>query len=135
MGSLLDIAQKLEATVNSLRTKIKTLKEDNSCAMTQVRGFEDLLKIRDKEIVELKKQAVDLKRGWHYPCDGCEDGHPSFWKTITESPQWKDWEKGAWEAGYDYDECEQGGMIGKEHLQSFLKFTIDNFLSKQEKRN
>lgn len=27
------------------------------------------------------------------PCSGCKDGHPSFWKTVIESPQWKEWSK------------------------------------------
>jgi len=70
------------------------------------------------------------------PCVGCKDGHPSFWKTVTESPQWMKWHKeqirrcgiGKIVKGrfnqqvYDMPEVEELGTISPGHFQEFLKF-------------
>ena len=72
--------------------------------------------------------------GWdeeHYQYK-CHDGyHPSFWKTIVESPQWKAWER---EVGrrlsknvvdqpvFDVDECREVGWFSSEHFAAFLDF-------------
>lgn len=73
------------------------------------------------------------------PCSGCKDGHPSFWKTIIESPQWKEWQKEqtrrfrnleqvgnkmVGETCYDMAEVEELGCISPAHFADFLKFTI-----------
>jgi hypothetical protein len=67
----------------------------------------------------------------------CSDGiHNSFWATVIESPQWKEWEKevahrmkvgkrderGNWlgEGIWDIDECRELGEISPEHFQDFL---------------
>lgn len=66
-----------------------------------------------------------LKEYYWQPCKGCKDGHPSFWKTIIESPQWKAWRKYAWEDRmlYDFGEVEELGIISTGHFQAFMKFT------------
>ena len=73
------------------------------------------------------------------PCVGCEDGHPSFWKTVLESPQWKKWQSEQLERGkkgkikdgkwsgkniYDMPEVEELGIISQKHFQDFMKFSI-----------
>lgn len=86
-------------------------------------------------IKELKK--TDNK--WNSDCSGCAGGHPSFWKTIIESPQWKKWEKEQsrrWDllAGnkkvrkgvYDMPEVEECGWLGEKHWQDFVRFIIKN---------
>ena len=57
------------------------------------------------------------------PCSGCKEGHPSFWKTVTESPQWKLWQKEQMKnPSRDMAEVEGLGCISPEHFQEFLKF-------------
>jgi len=61
------------------------------------------------------------------PCGGCKDGHPSFWKTVIESPQWKKWHEYAGpKMLYDFPEVEELGIIGERHFQDFIKFTVDS---------
>ena len=55
---------------------------------------------------------------WH-PCEGCKEGHSSFWKTIVESDEWKEWSK---IAQYDIPECEECGMMSSAHWKDFVKF-------------
>ena len=61
-------------------------------------------------------------RYWE-PCRGCTDGHPSFWKTIVESKEWKAWEKVANEKGFDYDESRECGWFSPSHFKAFLEYT------------
>ena len=82
------------------------------------------------------------------PCGGCKDGHPSFWKTVIESPQWLKWReelekrmkrgkivKGKFsENVYDLCEVEELGILGEKHFQDFLKFTF-KLLCKASKKN
>ena len=81
------------------------------------------------------------------PCKGCPDGHPTFWKTVVESPQWIAWEKQIaknfhkanvmldsgkeWPSAdyqekklpiYDVDECRECNVISPKHFQAFLRF-------------
>ena len=42
--------------------------------------------------MEKSKQGWD-ENHWEYHCGGCAEPHPSFWKTITESDEFKDWYK------------------------------------------
>ncbi len=61
------------------------------------------------------------------PCGGCKEGHPSFWKTVTESPQWKLWQKEQMNPKSKYEtrdmpEVEELGIISPEHFQDFLTF-------------
>lgn len=57
------------------------------------------------------------------PCTGCKDGHPSFWKTVIESPQWKKWQEEQMKnPTYDISEVEECGIISPKHFQDFLKF-------------
>lgn len=67
------------------------------------------------------KRHLDEFLGYYYnaPCLGCPEGHASFWKTIIESPQWKEWKK---VGQYDFAECECLGAMGKKHFQDFIKF-------------
>lgn len=66
---------------------------------------------------------------YNQECEGCGH-HPTFWKTIVESPQWKLWEKenskrmNAKPIGncFDLDECRELGVMGEKHFQEFIKF-------------
>ncbi len=83
----------------------------------------------------LKQYEEDLRKKFYWSaCSGCSDGHPSYWKTVVESPQWKAWEKEVhkrvhdqlgkdrMEGVYDIDECRECGFISAGHFQDFLKF-------------
>lgn len=61
------------------------------------------------------------KLRWESPCSGCGT-HPSFWKSVVESPQWGKWGEIAYEKGWDYDECRECGWMSQKHFQEFLKF-------------
>jgi hypothetical protein len=79
-----------------------------------------------------------IKSGWDKECYqyACSDGfHPSFWKTVTSSPQWQAWYKEqsrrlselrrnpkAKVAVFDIDESQECGWLGELHFQEFLKF-------------
>lgn len=79
---------------------------------------------------------------YNSPCCGCGDGHPSFWKTVIESPQWKKWSKEINrrmkigkivnnkfnKSVYDMSEVEELGIISPGHFQEFLKFCKKNKL-------
>lgn len=69
----------------------------------------------------------------------CSDGnHNSFWKSVVESPEWKEWEKevarrfsigrhnekGNWTGPpvFDVDECREVGWISNKHFAEFLNF-------------
>lgn len=81
------------------------------------------------------EDKCEARRYWS-PCEGCKDGHPSFWKTVIESPQWKLWqeeqsrrmhllaqEKLPKEVEvYDMPEVEECGHISSGHFQEFMKF-------------
>lgn len=80
-------------------------------------------------------EEEEQKRYWS-PCEGCKDGHSSFWKTVTKSPQWKLWQKEQSRRVhllcldklpkdvriYDMPECEETGWISQGHFQEFVKF-------------
>ena len=79
-----------------------------------------------------------IKHGWDKECWQylCSDGyHPSFWKTVVESPEWKLWQeeqqkrfhqlattKNTKIEAFDIDECQECGWISPAHFQSFIKF-------------
>jgi hypothetical protein len=46
-----------------------------------------LSQIREDERARAEKDA------WCAECAGCPEGHPTFWKTVVESTQWKAWEE------------------------------------------
>lgn len=62
------------------------------------------------------------------PCAGCNDGHPSFWKTIIESQEWKNWKKD--NDNWDWSENEELGILSDNHWNAFIKL-----LKKQQKIN
>jgi hypothetical protein len=65
-----------------------------------------------------------LKEIYDQPCGGC-GSHPSFWKTVIESPQWKKWQEYAEpKMIYDFSENEALGIISAGHFQEFIKYTI-----------
>ena len=75
-----------------------------------------------------KNTKLDYK-GWdkdHYVFR-CSDGyHPSFWKTVIESPQWKLWKEAMTKGKVperDMPEVEECGWFSPEHFQDFLKFS------------
>jgi len=63
-----------------------------------------------------------LRHYYNAPCPGCPDGHPSFWKTVVESPEWKAWV--ASRPSYDIAECEEVGIISKKHFEDFLAHAL-----------
>ncbi|MDE2098441.1 MAG: hypothetical protein KGL39_14405 [Patescibacteria group bacterium] len=71
---------------------------------------------------------------WHahqknIPCKGCKNGHDTFWKTVVESPQWKEWE--AANTHFDVDECRACGHISQNHFQAFLGFVVAKAIVKK----
>jgi hypothetical protein len=67
------------------------------------------------------------------PCAGCAGGHPSFWKTIVESEEWRLWHeelRKRWKKIhdedclpiFDIDESQELGCMSKEHWEEFVKF-------------
>ena len=81
---------------------------------------------------EWREKAQEMR--WWEECDGCEGGHNSFWKTIVESDEWKEWKKEQAkrfhteekEGCFDIDECTECGWISKEHWKEFIKFIINS---------
>jgi len=87
---------------------------------------------------KIRREAIEETEKDNYwkPCIGCSDGHSSFWKTVIESPQWKEWEKEIshrvsehiknnseiYEGCWDIDECQECGWISQGHFQDFIKF-------------
>lgn len=73
-----------------------------------------------------KQEALEeqgLYRYWE-PCDGCKDGHPSIWKTLVESPQWKAWyDHASKNMLYDVDESQELGVMSPKHFQDFMRFS------------
>jgi hypothetical protein len=49
-----------------------------------------------------------------------------MWKSIVESPQWKEWEKVGM---YDFAECDELGVMSAGHLQDFLNFCSKSILT------
>lgn len=93
------------------------------------------MKITDrKKLHRIFNDNYDELLKYYYcsPCSGC-GCHPSFWKTIIESKQWKLWQeeqdrrmaedncKGC----YDMSEVEELGIISPEHWRDFLLFVGD----------
>lgn len=76
--------------------------------------------------LSLAKQEVFEEKGLHRywePCAGCKDGHPSIWKTLVESPQWKAWyEHASKNMLYDVDESQELGAMSTKHFQDFMGF-------------
>lgn len=81
------------------------------------------LSIAEQRGAEKEREKCEVER-YLAPCSGCKDGHPSFWKTVVESPQWKAWATHAEkEMLYDIPEVVQCGIISPRHFQDFLYFT------------
>jgi len=74
-------------------------------------------------IWQVGKVLQELKNDYHSDCEGCPDGHSSFYKTIVESDEWAAWEKVAHEHGFDVPESQECGWLSPEHWQAFLAFT------------
>ena len=69
---------------------------------------------------------------YHQDCPGCPEGHNSFWQTVIESKEWKEWriyqDKRGWE--WDFSENEGLGLISSAHWTAFIKFTRDRNVKK-----
>lgn len=80
------------------------------------------------KIMELWKSNEAIKENYdeflryyfNAPCSGCPEGHSSFWRTITRSPEWKAWTDT--DPHYDIPECEELGIMGEQHWKDFVKF-------------
>ena len=62
---------------------------------------------------------------WVHKCNGCEGGHPTFFNTVTSSPQWKAWYDYNHEENmmFDLDESQECNAISPAHFEAFLQFT------------
>jgi hypothetical protein len=72
-----------------------------------------------KETIE-KYWGNFLKEYWFQKCS-C-GGHSSFWRTVILSPEWKAWKKHNKNMNWDFDECEELGIMSQEHWEEFIKF-------------
>lgn len=82
--------------------------------------------------------------GWERVHSLAPDTYSSFWKTVVESPQWRDWETEVskrfarvnepepWNGVFDVDECRECGWISQPHFQAFLEFVRDGWVAKTE---
>ena len=54
----------------------------------------------------------------------CSDGaHPSWWNSISRTPQWEAWYKYASKNMlYDVDECLECGWMSEQHAKDFMEF-------------
>jgi hypothetical protein len=89
---------------------------------------------------EWHKAGIEKVENERYcsPCGGCKEGHPSFWKTVIESPQWSWWQAEQSERlhllceqklpkninVYDMPEVEECGWISPMHFKDFMQFII-----------
>lgn len=72
----------------------------------------------------IPKEEVE-KQLWERPCSGCEH-HDTFWKTVVQSPQWKEWyEHASKNTLYDVDESQELGIISAKHFQDFMHFNLN----------
>jgi len=102
----------------------------------QVRSIDDQLavlrSVAKNEGLNIVKEFIekhyDEFLGYYYnsSCSGCKDGHASFWKTITESDEWKKWK--ASNPMYDFAECEELGLMGDKHFKAFITFITSQAL-------
>ena len=94
----------------------------------------------EKEMLNLLTSSISLayskgkeeaeQNAYNSPCKGCKGGHPSFWKTVTLSKEWAEWEKeqrkrfatDTKEGCFDIDECRECGWISSSHWEEFVKF-------------
>ena len=100
------------------------------------RDIEHRAEFRDrvvKHLLDLLNQAKEEQK-WHESCPGCPQGHPSFWKTITESSQWREWSKVAQDRGWDISVTEECGWISQGHFQDFLEFQGEQAKEKERKQ-
>lgn len=86
--------------------------------------------LADEQTMERPHKTCTCDQCLYYwycpPCSGCKDGHPSFWKTVIESPQWKLWQKEQRKnPTRDMAEVEELGTISPKHFQEFLNFLKD----------
>jgi hypothetical protein len=81
------------------------------------------------ECQQFRQERDEAIAKWHahqknVPCPGCEGGHDTYWKSVVESPQWREWSRVS--RDFDTAECEACGHISERHFQAFLKFVIDS---------
>ena len=79
-----------------------------------------------------------LREYYHQKCKGCPKGHNSFWKTIIESKEWKDWklfnELRVIKSKWDFSDCEELGILSPSHWHAFIRFLILFELNKRGNR-
>ena len=125
-----------ECSDDSLKPKDLDIKqqvdilESSNKLMPKIYSFTEV-----QEILKFVNERNE-KDNYHHDCPGCKDGHNSFWQTVTESEQWKLWEKEqSRRMGlladkklsrgltlYDIPEVVECGHISPEHFQEFLEF-------------
>jgi hypothetical protein len=76
------------------------------------------------QALDAQADKLESERYW-VPCAGCQDGHPSFWKTVIESKYWKEWAEYANKnLLYDIDSCEECGVISAQHFDEFMNYCL-----------
>ena len=85
------------------------------------------------------KKSGWSKDHWEYYCGGCSEPHPSFWKTVTTSEEWKEWYieqlqrmqnckcfdnrgKRCTCDVFDIDESMECNAFSQQHWKSFVEF-------------
>jgi len=102
------------------------------CSVVAI-ALRNLAAEKDAEIEKLKMENTkayaardEALTKWYehqkvHPCEGCTGGHPSFWKTITDSDQWRAWEASS-QRTFDTIECASCGHISRKHWKAFMEF-------------
>ena len=95
-------------------------------------GYQDaLLDVHSSipKIIEIVREESQKDR-WESKCKSCGT-HPSFWKTIVQSDEWRRWrveqnqrmnDFPSEKSMYDMDECTELGIISENHWKDFIKF-------------
>lgn len=67
-----------------------------------------------------------LRAYYHQECGGCEGGHKSFWASVIESEEWKEWKeynfKKSTHGNWDFAENEELGILSSQHWKAFVEF-------------
>lgn len=90
------------------------------------RSLEQLNKDRHLFVENMEKVIEDYlrKETWEQSCAGCGH-HDSMWKSLVQSPQWKDWyEHASKNMLYDVDEAQEFGCMSSKHFQDFIDYIL-----------
>ena len=78
-------------------------------------------------------EKCEKDRYWS-SCSGCKDGHPSWWMSLSRTPEWEAWAE--YNTGknmrYDIPEVEECGWMSVSHAKDWLKFVRTKYKPKKE---